>query len=322
MTIQITPGRYRGLKTTSLAEKDVFCVLAFDQRGSYRRMMPEGTSFDELAQIKLEIIRELSKTSSAVLTDPIYGLDAAMHMSGQAGLLMALEITGYSGDATYRKIEFFEHWTPEKVRAFGSSAAKILVYYNPQQRALADELDDTLSEVIEKCHALDLPVFVEPICYSIDASISKDSREFADQKKDIVVETAHRLSRIGSDILKMEFPLDYKYNDNEADWVAACQEITDASTVPWALLSAGVDFETFERQFAAACQGGVSGFLAGRAIWKECVAMSPAERDEFLKTTGTDRLKRLIAIAETSATPWSDYYTVQTSTENWFEHYM
>jgi len=321
MTTQITPGRYRGLKTTSLPDKDVFGIVAFDQRGSYRRMMPDGTSYTELVQVKVEIISALSKRASAVLTDPIYGLSPAMEMSGSSGLLFALEKSGYSGDSTYRNVEFFDAWTPEKLRNVGASAAKILVYYNPQNPDLSDELDQTVGDMIEKCHTVDLPVFVEPMSYSVDESISKSNPAFAEQKTEIVVETARRLSQIGTDVLKMEFPVDHNHNTDEAEWQSACQQITDAVNVPWVLLSAGVDFETFDRQLVAACQGGASGFLAGRAIWKECAPMSTADRAEFLAGTATDRLNRLIEIAETTATPWTDYYSTQASSENWFDAY-
>lgn len=321
MTTQITPGRYRGLKSTSMADKDIFGIVAFDQRGSYRRMMPDGTSYDDLVQVKVEIISALSHHASAILTDPIYGLSPAMHMNGKSGLLFALEKSGYSGDATYRKAEFFEAWTPEKLRKVGANAAKILVYYNPQNEALSDELDKTIGDVISECHRWDLPVFLEPMSYSIEENISKDSPEFAKQKVEIVVETARRLSRTGADVLKMEFPIDYKHNEKLEDWQSACQQISDASVVPWVLLSAGVNFETFEQQLISACEGGASGFLAGRAIWKECANMSANDRATFLDTTATDRLKRLLGIAHKEARPWTDSYTVQASTADWFEHY-
>ena len=204
----------------------------------------------------------------------------------------------------------------------GASAAKILVYYNPQNADLCDELDATVGAMIEKCHAVDLPVFVEPMSYSADESYSKNSPEFAEQKVEIVVETARRLSQIGSDVLKMEFPVDQNYNDNYDDWVSACQQLSDVSTVPWVLLSAGVDFEMFERQFRAACEGGASGFLAGRAIWKECAAMSTEDRADFLAGTAANRLKTLIGIAESNARPWTEFYSVQASTADWFETYQ
>jgi len=321
MTTQITPGRYRRLKTTSLTDKDIFGIVAFDQRGSFRRMMPDSASYDDLVQVKVEIISALSRNASAILTDPIYGLSPAMYMNGKSGLLLALEKTGYSGDSTYRNIEFFDDWTPEKLQKLGSNAAKILVYYNPQNKDLSDELDETIGGVIETCHNLDMPVFVEPLSYSIDENIPKDSLEFAEQKVEIVVETARRLALIGTDVLKMEFPMDYKFNDNTDDWQAACQQISDAVNIPWVLLSAGVDFETFEKQLITACDGGASGFLAGRTIWKECIAMSTEDRKTFLDTTANDRLNRLLDIASEKATPWTDFYTVRASTADWFENY-
>ena len=81
------------------------------------------------------------KDASAILTDPTYGLNAAMQMSPKAGLLLALEKSGYSGDASYRKTELIPSWTPEKIRKAGASAVKFMVYYHPGSGALADELE-------------------------------------------------------------------------------------------------------------------------------------------------------------------------------------
>ncbi|HEX3049122.1 MAG TPA: hypothetical protein VHP83_00590 [Aggregatilineaceae bacterium] len=93
------------------------------------------------------------------------------------------------------------------------------------------------------------------------------------------------------------------------------------SAVPWVILSAGVDFATFEQQVQIACQSGASGFLGGRAIWKESVSMNAAERQAFLTTTGTERLQRLTAIADQYARPWTDFYTPPAAVEKWFESY-
>lgn len=321
MTQQITYGRYRGLKTTSLSEGDFFGIVAFDQRGSYRRMMPDDTPFRHYTQVKLEVISALSRVASAILTDPIYGLPAAMNMSGQAGLLLALEKTGYSGDATARQLEWIPSWTAEKIRKIGASAAKILVYYNPQAETLADELDAELSDVIAECHRWDLPVFVEPIVYSIDKNINKNSDAFAAQRPDIIVETARRLSQTGADVLKMEFPVDLNFNTDHTEWRKQCERVSEAASVPWALLSAGVDFEQFEPQVRIACESGASGFLAGRAIWKECVTMSTTERATFLRDVASQRVQKLIEIERVAGRPWSDFYTVETSAEKWFESY-
>jgi len=321
MTTQISPGRYRGLKTTSLATQDVFGIIAFDQRGSYRRMMPDESNYEYLVQVKNEIIGTLSQNATAILTDPMYGLSASMHMCGQSGLLMALEKSGYSGDSSYRTTELLDGWTPEKIRKMGASAVKFMVYYNPQNKELADELDQLVKDVIKDCHASDLPVFLEPMSYSADVNISKDSPEFAAQRAEIVIDTARRLSKTGADVLKMEFPVDRKYNQDQDEWRKYCEQLSEASEVPWVLLSAGVDFDQFKPQVIIACESGASGFLAGRAIWKEGATMSREDRATFLKTTATDRLKELLDIAGEKSRPWSEFYSAMESSENWFEMY-
>ena len=67
--------------------------------------------------------------------------------------------------------------------------------------------------------------------------------------------------------------------------------------MPWALLSAGVDHETFMTQLRAALAAGASGFIAGRSIWKESVAMRGEERRAFLAGKARRRLDQLLAIA-------------------------
>ncbi|GAB4511009.1 MAG: tagatose 1,6-diphosphate aldolase [Anaerolineae bacterium] len=321
MTQQITPGRWRGLKATSLAEKDVFAILAFDQRGSYRKMMPAGTDYPTLVDVKRDIVVALSQYASGLLLDPVYGLDPAMHMSGKCGLMLSLEESGYTGDSTYRKPEFNDNWTAEKIRRLGGNAVKILVYYNPQNEALADELDEIIRQKAAECHAADLPVFLEPMSYSIDTSIAKESPEFAAQRAEVVVETVRRLTQTGVDVLKMEFPVEVQFEKDEKVWAQQCKAMTDAATVPWVLLSAGVAFETFERQTQIAVENGANGFLAGRAIWKEAATMTPAERTDFLTNVAAERIQRLINITLQNATPWSTYYTAPAFTETWYESY-
>ena len=321
MTFQLTPGRFRGLKSTSLAQGDVFGIVAFDQRGSYRRMMPPDASYDDLAQVKNEIIGALSEHASAILTDPTYGLAAAMRMSSKAGLLLALEKSGYSGDSSYRKTELIPGWTAEKIRKAGASAVKFMVYYNPQNLALAIELEGMIERVVADCHRWDIPVFLEPMSYSVDPDCPKDSEAFAGQRADIVIETARRLSRTGADVLKMEFPLDIKYDQDQARWRETCTQLSEASGAPWVLLSAGVDFEQFQPQAQIACECGASGFLAGRAIWKEAATMSSAERAAFLRGVASHRLKQLLEIAAAEARPWTDFYSPPSPSEAWYENY-
>jgi tagatose 1,6-diphosphate aldolase len=316
----LTPGKWRNLKQTSTA-KHIFTILAFDQRSNYRRMLPEGTSYETAVQIKRDVVVSLSHHVSAVLLDPIYGLPSALDMAGTSGLLMALEKSGYSGDSTYRRLEFIEDWSVGKIKRMGASAVKLLVYYHPETGELADELERTIHQVALDCQSHDLPFFLEPVSYSVQPGVSKQDAAFAETRPDVVRQTARRLSQLGADVLKLEFPLDVAFNDDRAAWRSACEAISDVCRVPWVLLSAGVDFDVFEEQVRIACETGASGFLAGRAIWKEAVSMTAEERQRFLTTTAAERLRRLGEVATALARPWTDFYTYMVDGKDWFESY-
>ncbi|NDJ59984.1 MAG: tagatose 1,6-diphosphate aldolase [Chloroflexi bacterium] len=320
MTTTITPGRWRGLKTTS-SDQSIFTIVAFDQRGSYRKMLPENTTYNEAVRIKRTIVSALSVRASAFLLDAQYGLHPALDMSGSCGLLLSYEKSGYTGDSTYRRVAFDPDWTLAKIKRVGASAVKMLVYYHPDAGELADELDQLIANVANDCHQLDLPLFLEPMSYSIDATIGKDSDAFAKIRPQVVRDTAKRLSKAGADILKLEFPHDAAFNQDLDEWRAACEAISTDCAVPWVLLSAGVDFETFAQQAQIACEAGASGFLAGRAIWKEAVTMTDAERAQFLEVTALPRLEQLITTAHDHARPWSDFYSYEAPSEEWFKTY-
>jgi tagatose 1,6-diphosphate aldolase len=320
LTTPLTPGRWRGLKTTSTADH-IFSILAFDQRGSYRKMLPGDSTYDEAVRIKTEVVVSLSYHASAVLLDHEYGLLPAMHMSGGSGLLLSLEKSGYSGDSTYRRIDFLPDWNIAKIKAMGASAVKIMAYYHPDTGALAEEIEAVCARVIADCNAADLPLFLEPMSYSTDASYAKESPQFAATRAHAVRETARRLGALMPEVLKLEFPVDVAYESDRNVWRRECEAISSASPAPWVLLSAGVDFETFAEQTRIACEAGASGFLAGRAIWKEAVTMDAAGRERFLKETAVPRIQRLADIAAKTARPWTDFYHLGVGGADWYKSY-
>lgn len=320
MTQTLTPGRWRGLRLTS-SSQDVFTILAFDQRDSYTKMLPAQTAYDDAVSIKHEVVTALAPDASAVLLDATYGMKSALNLNRSSGLLMALEKSGYTGDSTYRRIEFYDDWTVAKIKRAGASAVKLLIYYHPGAGALAQEIEDLVKRVRDECTKYDIPLFLEPVSYSLDKNISKSSAEFAATRPQVVRETAERLSPLKPDVLKLEFPVDTEFNDDQKSWRAACEAISSVCDVPWALLSAGVDFEVFEPQLRVACESGASGFLAGRAIWKEGIPMSPQDRRQFLAQKAIDRFRRLADIANQNARPWTDFYQPSIGGETWYIDY-
>lgn len=316
----LTPGKWRGLRSSSSANH-TFSMLAFDQRGNYTKMLPQGSSYAQAAEIKRAVIAALSPHVTAVLLDPNYGLSAALDVAGTSGLLMALEKTGYAGEPTARQIEFMEGWNVAKIKQMGADAVKLLVYYHPDTGAVAENIEATIQQVANDCITHDIALFVEPLMYSPDPAVPHDSAAFAEQRPAIVRETARRLSQLGADVLKLEFPVDVKREPDQDKWRAACEDISRVCDVPWVLLSAGVDFEVFAQQVQVVCQSGASGFLGGRAIWKEAVVMPQADQAQFLLSTGVQRVQTLRQITEQYGKPWTDHFAPPVTDENWFLTY-
>jgi tagatose-1,6-bisphosphate aldolase len=78
-----------------------------------------------------------------------------------------------------------------------------------------------------------------------------------------------------------------------------------ATGVPWVLLSAGVDFPTFQRQAEIACEAGASGVVVGRAVWAEALEIAAdAEREWFLNTIAVSRMRVLNDTVSYRATAW------------------
>lgn len=320
-------GKIRALQRCA-TPGGVFTILAADHRDAMRTMIdparPQAVSSQTLTDIKLDIVRSLRDLPSAVLLDPLYSAAQAIAdgaLTGQAGLLVALEEQGYLGDPYNRETTSLSDWGVEQARRMGASGVKVLLFYHPDAGATAEKQENFAQEIIVDCERYELPLFLEPISYPLQPGVQKNSAEFADQRRRVVVESARRLGALGVDILKVEFPVDATHHPDRARWADACAELNDAAPVPWVLLSAGEPFETYCDQLTIACQAGCAGFAVGRSIWNEAATLSPEERARFLSTTARERFKRLAEIAQTSAHSWQNRYTFPILNENWYRTY-
>jgi tagatose 1,6-diphosphate aldolase len=312
----ITIGKLRGLQQIS-SKRGTFTCLALDHRQNLRKANPAFVSDEELSRFKLEVTSALASRATAVLLDP--EVSAAQAIAGRAipnnvGLVVAVESTGYTGDATARQAQMIPGWSVEKARRMGASAIKLLVYYHPDSQT-AFEIESFTKRIADDCTKHDLVLMLEPLSYSLDENKKLSSEE----KRYIVVETARRLTPLGADILKAEFPLDGADTDQKV-WADACAEISAASTAPWILLSASVDYEVFLQQVAIACNAGASGIAVGRALWKEAVMLQGNERMEFLRTTARQRISRLTSLCHALAKPYTDFYSAEAPFD-WYKTY-
>lgn len=309
-------GKYRGLQQCA-AWSGTFTFLALDHRQNLRRLNPRFEQADELMRFKLEVTAELAAYATAVLLDPEYSAAQALAsgaLPGDRGLVVALEATGYSGDPVARRARLLDGWSVEKAKRMGAQMAKLLVYYHPEA-ATAAETETFVAQVAAECQRHDLALMLEPLSYPIQGE-----KLTAEEKRWVVVETARRLTAIsGVDLLKAEFPL--PPDAPQSDWSEACQELNAASRVPWIVLSAAVDFETYLRQVTVACQSGASGIAVGRAVWQEAVMLEGQARLDFLRSTGRKRLQRLNALCQALARPFTAVQTAKASL-GWYLEYV
>ena len=109
-----------------------------------------------------------------------------------------------------------------------------------------------------------------------------------------------------------------------------CEEISNRSRVPWVILSAGVDIEEFLINVEIASESGASGFLAGRAVWKEFTKFFPDESKMslWLKTSGVENYFRLVEASDKALPyfehPLFEFYAnieIENGGENWYVEY-
>lgn len=321
MTIKLSIGKLRGLQRIS-SPRGTFTCLALDHRQNLRKALnpaaPSSIGDAQLSDFKLEVSRAIADQSTAVLLDPEVSAAQAVAtyaVPGTVGLVVAMESTGYGGAPTARQSQILPGWSIEKAKRMGADAIKLLVYYHPDS-STAGEIESFVEEVADDCRKYDLATMLEPLSYPLDLAARKLA---SDERCYVVTETARRLTPLGMDVLKAEFPLNVA-DVNEAHMADACTKISKASVIPWILLSAAVDFETFVRQVTMACRAGASGIAVGRAVWQETVSLNGEARLAFLRTTGRQRLSRLTALCSELGKPISDFYIAEAPFD-WFKNY-
>ncbi len=296
-------------------------ILALDHRHNLREALnpsdPAAVSAEEMITFKQDVTRLVSPAATAVLLDPEYGIGNAIvqrNIPGGVGLLAALEETGFIGESTARSGHMVENWSVEKACLAGANAVKLLVYYHPASRTAA-EMEALVQQTAEECQKLAMPFFVEALTYSI---LAADAKLTSKERRKAVIESAARLTATGADVFKAEFPLDISVEKDEKAWYEACAELTQASQVPWVLLSASVPFEVYLHQLTVACEAGASGAAVGRAVWAEAVHMQNRRRQDFLGGSAHVRMQRVTAVCAALARPWSDVLAPQKVKMDWY----
>ena len=316
-----TMGKYRRLTRCS-NEAGQFNILACDHRGNLRgRMTQDGQPIDDdgFRDFKQELLQTLLPEATALLADPEFGFGpgfAERNIPGQVGTLSPLEVTDYGAPPDRQGFTAIPGWNIPKCIRSGVDGVKLLLPYHPSAVSAAAKRV-WVSQIVTECSLWDIPFFLEPIVYSLKAGERLSNSELLG----IMVEMVADFSAMGVDILKLQFPVDVSQNNDPDEWRLACAELDAACSVPWALLSAGVDYATFARQARVACEAGASGVIVGRAVWAEAVQLTGEERTDFLINVGRARMAELASICAKYARPWTERVAPPEGRGRWFETY-
>jgi tagatose-1,6-bisphosphate aldolase len=280
-------------------------VLAMDQRATLRRMLDgagKPSSTADLSAFKVDVVRALGPLSSGVLLDEDYGIGAVREagaLPGGVGLLVAAEPV----EKAKWNDEIRTTVDPERgaryVLGLDGDALKFLVQWRPGRTAQAGEPDlaaealSVTASVIADCAEAGVPSVIEPLI----ARLPGEEPFTPETAGPIVIESARQMAELGPDLLKLEWP-------GSAE---GCREVTEAlGDVPWTLLSAGVGIDAFVERVEIALDAGAVGFIAGRAIWGEAVALEGEERVAFLQETAVPRLSRLCDVLGRHGRSWHE----------------
>ncbi len=288
-----------------IAGGGVFGIIAMDQRNTLRRMFTAvgiEASDEDLRRSKADVARALSPVATGILFDPTYGVPAVTEsdaMDARCGLLVASEPSQrgvFNGEPrTHRDPELNARWVLDQ----GGDANKFLAQLRadrPAPRAgdpdLAAECLEAVRQVVDDCREVGVPSVIENLVYPLPGEDLTGKR-----REDAIVEAARALDELDIDLLKLEYP-------GSPD---GCRRLAAVLNRPWAVLSAGVPFDHFTEVLQTAFDdGGASGFIAGRSVWRESLPLAGRARREFLDTVARPRLDILRAVAADRARPWTE----------------
>lgn len=306
-------------KLKRLCDKNgIIGALAIDQRGALRRMLGEDTPVEQLETFKVLVSKYLTKYASSILLDPELGWKAAETRDKNAGLLVAYEKTGYDKTVPGRYPDLVENVSVQRLKANGADAVKVLLYIDvDEDRAVNDVKEAFIERIASECKAEDMPFFLELVSY--DAKVT-DEKEYAKLKPRKVIEAMKLYSqeRFGVDVLKVEVPVNMKYVEGFAEnevlytkeeATAFYKEQSDATSLPFIFLSAGVSAQLFQDTLHFAKESGstFNGVLCGRATWtgatKAYQEGGETATIEWLETIGKQNIVELDAVLQETATP-------------------
>ena len=270
-------------------ESGTFAMVAMDQRESLRTMLRDHghePTPERVEGFKVAVARELAPHASGFLIEGDH-VDAVAEFV-RHGLLLAVDRLVQEPGGPVEDTSLDEDAKPGP----GIVGLKLLlIWRDDDRRAERLELSRRFVQVASRHGLLSV---LEPV-----VRVPEEQRETA------IVEAAHELGAVRPSLYKCQVPLQGRGDPAEIEERArAIDAVLDC---PWVVLSQGVEPDDFLAAVEAACRGGASGFLAGRALWTATLAAD--DPTELLRAVSVPRLQQLGRIVDEHARPWREKAT-------------
>ncbi|MSU91223.1 tagatose 1,6-diphosphate aldolase [Rhodobacteraceae bacterium 2CG4] len=266
---------------------------------------------DDLFRFKQLVARTMSAEATTVLVDAQYGRDLLPAIAAGCVPMLAYEADVYKISNQDRITVLPDDLKIADYPGLGVGMLKFFLYYGPDDDAAINERKHALVRRIgAECREHGVGFLFEPIVY--DRAVPDGaSAAFAVRKPELVERATRRFAdpAFDIDILKVEFPVNLNFVEGQGEPAMSTAEAeaafaraaAAAGDIPLLYLSAGVTFAQFEAGLKLARAAGVdmAGFMCGRAIWSDAVAVfgaeGPAAAERWMEAEGLHRLRRLAA---------------------------
>jgi sulfofructosephosphate aldolase len=277
-----------------------FAMVAIDQRDSLRVMFQakQAEPVDDavLKDFKVAVAETLGGSASAMLFDRHFGLDGLARIAERhpgCGRILAVDRLIQQAGQPVSDTEIDDALPAGEIRARGAVALKFLLLWKGP--ATAERCQRLAGDFMRRCRAEGfvgvLEAMVRPPEPGDPSGWDRDQA---------ILDAASALAEAKPDLYKGEVP--FQGRGDPALISERCAQISKAIGCPWVVLSQGVTAADFPRAVRAACEGGASGFLAGRAIWADIIG--PGDYRSRLRTHALPRLTELTQIVDAAAKPW------------------
>ncbi len=281
-------GRAGVITLDALArESGTFLMVAMDQRESLRTMLREqghDPTERRVQRFKRAVASELGPHASGFLIDRDHV--GTVRPFVQGGLILAVDRLVQEPGRPVEDTALDEDVDVPP----GVVAIKLLVIWRDDpRRSRRVEMSRGFVELAARHGVLSV---LEPVVRGPDG-FDRDGA---------IVDAARELGAARPSLYKCEVPLHGR--GDAAEITRRCREIDAALPCPWVVLSQGVEPADFPAAVEAACKGGASGMLAGRAVWTATLAGD--DPTPLLREHSVPRLRELGQIVDAHGRPWRE----------------